>query len=73
MTEIVIFSVLQCNHKSNRRTAMNTSVYTEYDIYEIEKKLTRTNVKASEFFATNDLLLQSFEEALAQILTPISA
>ena len=72
MTNFVIFSVLQYDYKTARRNNMN-NIYTEYDIAEIEKKLTRTNVKASEFFATNDLLLQSFEEALAQILTPITA
>ena len=40
------------------------NLYTEYNLAEIEKKLTRTTVKACNFFATNDLLLQSFETAL---------
>ena len=52
---------------------MTNNIYTEYDIAEIEKKLTRTTVKACDFFATNDLLLQSFDEALQAISVTIIA
>ena len=52
---------------------MEKIVYDEYDIVEIEKKLTRTTVKACDFFKTNDLLLQNFEQALAQICATINA
>ena len=43
---------------------MPTKIYEEYDLYEIEQKLTRTYVKACDFFETNDILLQSFDIAL---------
>ena len=39
----------------------------EYNLYEIERKLERTYVKASEFFETNDLLIEKFDLALKLI------
>ncbi len=52
---------------------MNNKVYCDYDIYEIEKKLERTYVKASEFFDINDLLIEKFDRALKALTNQTEA
>ena len=46
---------------------MTTKFFDEYDLYEIERKLERTYVKACEFFETNDLLIEKFDLALKML------
>jgi len=46
---------------------MDYTTCTEYNLAEIQAKLDRTTVRACDFFATNDLLLQGFSAALQAV------
>ena len=67
MPNFVIYSVIQCKYKNLGRSTMDYTTCTEYNLAEIQAKLDRTTVRACDFFATNDLLLQGFSAALQAV------